>query len=220
MAATKKPEKDASYHRPELKAELLEAAIKLLEKDGLRGFSLRKIASLVGVSHAAPYRHFKNRDELIGAILMEGHRRLTSYLTAALPGAGKAVDSLMRLERAYLAFTRDNSAYLSLMFSREGMSTIASIPKGNKHEIPKEYDSFGVLESCVARCQKEGALDSSLNTAALAMTVWAKVHGLALLMNEGIIEAMAKERGVPLKRAMTEIEKTTRALVGGNTREK
>ncbi len=213
MLAKKGAEPAPGYHHDDLKTELLDAAIKLLESDGMRGFSLRKVAATVGVSHAAPYRHFKNRDELVGAILMEGHRRLTSYLASALTGQGTAADALFRMERAYLDFARDNAAYLSLMFSRDGMSAMVRMEKGKSHEIPAEYDSFGVLESCVARCQREGALDPKLDTAALAMTVWAKVHGLALLMNEGVIEAMCKQRGIPGKRAIAEIIKTARALV-------
>ncbi len=215
MPEKKKGVGAASYHRAELKSELLDAAVKLLEADGIEGFSLRKVASLVGVSHAAPYRHFKNRDELIGEILMEGHRRLTTYLTSARKGTGSAVDALFRMERAYLEFARENAVYLSLMFSRHGMKTMVTLEKGRKHAIPEEYDSFGVLESCVALCQREGSFDPSLETAALAMNVWANVHGLALLMNEGIIEAMCAQRGIPAKKAFAAIADTARALLAG-----
>jgi AcrR family transcriptional regulator len=184
-----------SYHHPDLRQALLEGAVRLIKEEGMRDFSLRKLAAQVGVSHAAPYRHFENKEAILATLMLEGHKRLrTNLLDARARCPGKAVDKLMAQGRAYLEFARKNPEYLSVMFSREGMAAAMSMgEKLGGHQ--EDYDSFGVVETTVKECQAEGAMDPKVDAAALSFHAWAEVHGLALLRNEGLIAGMSEIRG-------------------------
>ena len=184
-----------SYHHPDLRQALLDGAVDLIKQEGLREFSLRKLATQAGVSHAAPYRHFENKQAILATLMLEGHKRLrASLLDARARCPGKAIDKLIALGRAYLEFSRKHSEYLTVMFSKEGMAAAMSIgEKLGGHQ--EDYDSFGVVETMVRECQAEGAMDPRADTGALSLHAWAEVHGLALLRNEGLIAGMAEVRG-------------------------
>lgn len=183
------------YHHPDLRQALLDGAVRLIKTEGMREFSLRKLASQVGVSHAAPYRHFKNKEAILVTLILEGHKRLRAIqLDAVARCRGKAIDKLLAQGRAYLEFARKNPEYLSVMFSREGMAAAMSVgEKAGAHQ--EDYDSFGVVEATVAACQAEGTMDPHANTGALSIHAWAEVHGLAMLRNEGLIAGMSEIRG-------------------------
>jgi AcrR family transcriptional regulator len=187
--------KQRRYHHPDLRQALLDGAVRLIKEEGMREFSLRKLASQVGVSHAAPYRHFENKEAILATLMLEGHKRLrASLLDAVAHCRGKAIDKLLAQGRAYLEFARKNPGYLSVMFSREAMAAARSVgEKLGAHQ--EDYDSFGVVEATVAQCQAEGAMDPHANTGALSLHAWAEVHGLALLRNDGLIAGMSEMRG-------------------------
>jgi AcrR family transcriptional regulator len=183
------------YHHPDLRQALLDGAVRLIKAEGMREFSLRKLATQVGVSHAAPYRHFENKDAILATLMLEGHKRLrTSLLDARARCPGKAIDKLIAQGRAYLEFARKNPEYLSVMFSKEGMAAAMSVgEKLGAHQ--EDYDFFGVVETTVKECQVEGSRDPHADPGALAMHAWAEVHGLAMLRNEGLIAGMSEVRG-------------------------
>ena len=183
------------YHHPDLRQALLDGAVRLIREEGMRDFSLRKLAKEVGVSHAAPYRHFENKQAILATLMLEGHKRLrTSQLEARARCPGKAIDKLIAQGRAYLEFARKNPEYLTVMFSKEGMAAAMNVgEKLGAHQ--EDYDSFGVVETTVSECQAEGAMDPRADTGALSLHAWAEVHGLALLRNEGLIAGMSEVRG-------------------------
>src|SRR5579871_2133171 len=88
------------YHHGNLKQALLGAALELIAETGPRGFTLREAARRAGVSHNAPYRHFRDRDELLAAVATEGFDRLTK----AMAGAARKVRPLDRLRRSGIAY--------------------------------------------------------------------------------------------------------------------
>jgi AcrR family transcriptional regulator len=183
------------YHHPDLRQALLDGAVRLIKDEGMREFSLRKLAALVGVSHAAPYRHFDNKETILATLMLEGHKRLrVSLLDARARCPGKAIDKLIAQGRSYVEFARKNPEYLGVMFSREGMAAAMSVGKKlGAHE--EDYDSFGVVETTVSECQAEGSMDPRADTGALSLHAWAEVHGLALLRNDGLIAGMSEIRG-------------------------
>ena len=187
--------KKRSYHHPDLRQALLDGAVRLIKEEGMREFSLRKLAKAVGVSHAAPYRHFENKEAILATLMLEGHKRLRmSLLDARARCPGKGIDKLLAQGRAYLEFARRNPEYLSVMFSKEGMAAARSVgEKLGAHQ--EDYDSFGVVETTVSECQTEGSMDPRADTGALSLHAWAEVHGLALLRNEGLIAGMSEIRG-------------------------
>jgi AcrR family transcriptional regulator len=187
--------KKRRYHHPDLRQALLDGAVRLIKEEGMREFSLRRLAKEAGVSHAAPYRHFENKEAILATLMLEGHKRLrATLLDARARCPGKAIDKLMAEGRAYLEFARKNPEYLSVMFSKEGMAAAMCVGKelGADEE---DYDSFGVVEATVSECQAEGSMDPHANAGALGLHAWAEVHGLALLRNEGLIAGMSEVRG-------------------------
>jgi AcrR family transcriptional regulator len=187
---------EKAYHRQDLKQELLDTALLLLREKGIKGFSLRELASRAGVSHTAPYRHFAGKDALLAELMLEGHRRLASALNAARQEVpGSAAERLLALGKAYMDFAKENPEHLSIMFSALGMSAAFALAHPPSVAGSSEYDSFSPLEATVRECQAEGNLDPRQSAEALAMAIWAQVHGLSLLRNEGIIGAMSRMRG-------------------------
>jgi len=186
----------SSYHHPDLRQALLEGALALLKSEGIKGFSLRRLSASVGVSHAAPYRHFASKDQLLAVLLLEGHRLLAAKLVAArVANPGPALDRLIALGRAYLDFAGENPERLGLMFSGEGNRAAEGIDPGALASETEGVDSFAPLEETVRECQAEGSLDPAEDCGILSMAFWSQVHGLALLRNEGIIEGMSRLRG-------------------------
>ena len=106
-----------SYHHGNLKEVLLEAARKLIEQYGAFGFSLTEAARLAGVSPAAPYRHFRDRDALLAEVARHGFERFAARLDMAWNnGVPTPLSAFDNLGKAYLAFARDEPASYAVMF--------------------------------------------------------------------------------------------------------
>src|SRR5512138_1472362 len=105
------------YHHGNLKEALIRAALELIAQKGPAGFTFADAARWAGVSPAAPYRHFRDRDELLANVALQGFERFAAMLTTAWndgkPDVRTAFDNL---GKAYLAFARAEPAYYSAMF--------------------------------------------------------------------------------------------------------
>src|SRR4029078_10441469 len=130
-----------SYHHGNLKEVLLEAARKLIEEHGAFGFSLTEAARLAGVSPAAPYRHFRDRDALLAEVAKNGFERFAARLDMAwnngLPTALSAFDSV---GKSYLAFAREEPASYTVMFET------GAIPGGEVETLPAAERAFDVIQ--------------------------------------------------------------------------
>ena len=106
------------YHHGDLSRALLEAAERVLERDGVGALSLRAVAREAGVSAAAPYHHFKDKDELLAGVARTGFDRMTAFMREA---AEKVTDPRTRLTAigvAYVRFALDNGALYHLMYDK------------------------------------------------------------------------------------------------------
>src|ERR1019366_6436245 len=92
------------YHHGSLKQALLDACLALIRKSGPGGFTLREVARMAGVSHNAPYRHFRDKEELLAALAAEGFHRLTEAMVKAGEPAPSALDRFRRSGRGYVEF--------------------------------------------------------------------------------------------------------------------
>src|SRR6201993_5030438 len=108
---------ERGYHHGNLKEALLQAALGLIAEKGAAGFTFADAARMAGVSPAAPYRHFRDRDELLSSIAQRGFEQFEAALTEpwenARPDAATAFE---RVGRAYLDFARRQPAFYSAMF--------------------------------------------------------------------------------------------------------
>ncbi|MEI6572848.1 MAG: TetR/AcrR family transcriptional regulator [Alphaproteobacteria bacterium] len=164
---------EKSYHHGDLRRELLEAGLKILTEEGLHALTLRELARRVGVSHAAPYRHFADRDELILALALNGFERLAQ----ALGEAGKQIRSperqLEAMLMAYIAFGKGNMAQLTIMFS-----TIAA--KKSETLLEAAMRAFSLLIDAVGKAQSKAGRPK-VNHSEIALGLWVMVHGFAIL---------------------------------------
>jgi AcrR family transcriptional regulator len=115
------------YHHGNLRAELLTRAEEVVATDGADALSLRSLARDVGVSHAAPGRHFADRQALLDALAVEGFGRLGTELEAAISGRGAFEERLERAALAYVGFATRHGTLLELMYARKHREPTAEV---------------------------------------------------------------------------------------------
>lgn len=172
-----------NYHHENLKCELIKAGLKLLDEEGYEKFSLRKVAKACSVSHTAPYRHFKNKDDLIIAIALEALHEFDSSLQEAVTKYPNDVKSqLKEMGCAYVKFFVENPEYLRFLF----LSDLSQHFKNENYETLKNGEQplrtfYNAIERYQAENQNDAA-DSSTDPNALALSCWGLVHGIAILI--------------------------------------
>ncbi len=165
-----------AYHHGNLRQALVEAALERLERDGMAGVTLRAVAAQVGVSHAAPYAHFRDKDALMAAVAAEGFRRLQARLRASRRAASPAEPPLARMGSAYVDFARAHPALYASMFRR------APEPRGPGGELDDAAQAaWNELRTAIADEFPEAQVPAA------TVTAWALVHGLASLLNERLV---------------------------------
>jgi AcrR family transcriptional regulator len=162
------------YHHKHLREALLQAAIQLIAEVGPAAFTLREVARRAGVSHNAPYRHFRDKEELMAAVAAQGFRELTQSMLEATKLQPNAVESLKAAGLAYVDFALRRPEHFTVMFDA---------PVSNRKH-PEAADAgeqaFGTLLSFVKSCQDEKRLPSR-DLHQLALLAWSMVHGIAKL---------------------------------------
>ncbi len=178
-----------AYQHGHLREALVQAGLKLLTEGGVQCLSLRAAAQLAGVSHAAPYRHFADKDALMSAIAEQGFRLLTAAMRNELAkidcAQDSAVDDRARLRAigaGYVGFACSHPAYLRVIFG--GVVDKSSLSP----ELCAAGDAaFGVLLEVVEQGMASGDLRlGDANSVALAC--WAMVHGLSMLLIEKVLD--------------------------------
>jgi AcrR family transcriptional regulator len=158
------------YHHGDLRRALVEAGRRLLEAEGGADLSLRAVAREAGVSPAAPYHHFRDKNELLDALAMEGWDQLGDQMRAALAVADPARERLVTLGIAYVRFSRMNPAIYRVMFACSQ----------NNETMPEKLRDEGAYR-LVCDTLIESGLDpedeTGLELAAIA--VWCAAHGVA-----------------------------------------
>ena len=161
-----------AYHHGDLRAALLDRARRAVEADGDRGLSLRALATAVGVSPNAPYRHFPTKESLLAALSALGFAELTARFAAYEGAAG--YERLAGCFDAYLGYARDNPGLYRLMFGRDLDPLSCEDALGDAARA-----CFTALMAMVAHLRKLDIADPAIpKTAAL---VWSLSHGAALL---------------------------------------
>ncbi len=168
------------YHHGDLRRALLGAARKRLERDGVAELSLRAVAAEAGVSHAAPYHHFPDREALLAALAAEGFAGLATALSAAESQPRRTARArLVEQGVAYVAFARENPALFRVMFGPV---------LGRKAEYPELLAAagaaLGVLQRAVTRVVGER------KAAAGTLASWSLIHGLATLLVDGALAGL------------------------------
>ncbi|MCW5889778.1 MAG: TetR/AcrR family transcriptional regulator [bacterium] len=164
--------------------QLVAAARRLLDADGLEGIGLRQIARACGVSHGAPLRHFPTLAHLLAAVAAQGFCELHASVGAAVAAAGARATSLARLRaasRGYVRFALANPGVFGLMFRPERFD--ADDPDLEQAGAA----AFGQIVELAAAAQTAG-LRPDVAATELAAACWASVHGLAQLWIQGSLQ--------------------------------
>ncbi|MFF0224771.1 TetR/AcrR family transcriptional regulator [Streptomyces sp. NPDC004629] len=177
------------YHHGDLRAALLTSAERTLREKGAGALSLRELAREAGVSHAAPGRHFKDKQALLDALALDGYERLTQTLEAADRPGLPLEPRMTELGRAYLGFTIDNPELLELMFSRKHR------PDSSALLAAAVERSLGSLIQLIAEAQQRGEIIQG-DPERLNMVAAASLHGIAALVASGALEAEAALAGI------------------------
>jgi AcrR family transcriptional regulator len=179
------------YHHGNLRASLIEAAGRIVETKGVEALSLREAARSVGVSHAAPYRHFADKEALIAALATDAFERLLERLQAVPQGDDPAA-RLVALAVAYVDFARDEPGRFQLMFNREAR---------DRDKYPELYAAavraYELNAAAVATVMPQG---TDIELAAEA--AWALVHGIANLMLERQLDPLPPQRVAAMARQL------------------
>jgi AcrR family transcriptional regulator len=180
MSWSKHDKESRGYHHGNLKEALLRAALELIAQKGPAGFTFAEAARWAGVSPAAPYRHFRDRDELLASVALRGFHQFESALSKAWDdGRPDVFVALERLGKAYLDFARAEPAYYSAMFE-------AGVPLAPNPELREAGDrAFAVLRAAAEKLCTQMPPRGRPPALMVALHIWAVAHGIASLFGRG-----------------------------------
>jgi AcrR family transcriptional regulator len=180
MSWSKDDKESRGYHHGNLKETLLRAALELIAQKGPAGFTFAEAARWAGVSPAAPYRHFRDRDELLASVALRGFLQFESALSKAWDdGRPDVFVALERLGKAYLDFARTEPAYYSAMFE-------AGVPLAPNPELREAGDrAFAVLRAAAEKLCAQMPPRGRPPALMVALHIWAVAHGIASLFGRG-----------------------------------
>ena len=167
------------YHHGALRDALLEAAERVLERDGLSGLTLRAVAREAGVSHAAPTHHFGDLTGLVSELAAIGFRQFNAAMVAAVVAAGNSpMEKALARAKAYVAYAQSHPGMYGVMFRTErlDMSRPSLCEAANA--------SFAGLAGAIGASRHEQIHEEalSLEQAAAIARAWSLVHGFTMLL--------------------------------------
>lgn len=169
------------YHHGNLKEALLQAALGLIAEKGPAGFTFADAARTAGVSPAAPYRHFRDRDDLLANIAERGFAQFEATLSAAWDdGRPDTVTAFERVGKAYLAFARTEPAFYSAMFE-------SGVPVDLNPALAVASErAFNVIRAAAERLAAMTPPNVPRPPAMMmALHIWSMAHGVASLFARG-----------------------------------
>jgi len=196
-AQTAKP-----YHHGDLREEILCAASRLLEQHNISSLSLRAVAKEVGVSHTAPYRHFKDKESLLAGIASLGFDRLAAQLAeTVISNPNNPAAQLQESGHQYVKMALQNPQCTQLMFS-------GILPCDDTYpELRLSGDAaFDGLKLMIEEGQNCGVFKQG-DVEILALAAWSGIHGLSMLLISGNLPEIL---GIPVElRSLTTAVTTT-----------
>jgi len=191
-----------TYHHGNLRRELLDRTADVIAEHGIEAVSLRALAQELGVSHAAPARHFKDKPDLLRALKKEGFQKVTEYLRAAADAAGPGpLDRYAAMARALVLFSLEFPAYYKVVVHPEVMAQVDDELK-ELHRARSES-----LRDAARQAQAAGWLKGE-NLEDVVAFSFATARGLAAVLNDPLFM-----RGLGRVDRKALIERTIRLLI-------
>jgi AcrR family transcriptional regulator len=166
------------YHHGHLREALLQGAVRAIAELGPSAFTLREVARRAGVSHNAPYRHFRDKEALLAAVAAQGFRELTCAMQEAVEPQSRAIDKLKQSGLAYVTFAVRRPEHFTVMFDAPVIAC------KDPEYLQASQEAFNTLVNFIRNSQEEGQLLAG-NTLERALYAWSLVHGIAKLAVAG-----------------------------------
>lgn len=167
-----------TYHHGNLREALIEAGIRIINENGEDALSLRRVASACNVSHAAPYAHFRDKDELIEAIKESVTEQLMVEMEDAVKAASNSENAIVGMGKRYVSFFRGNPDYFKFLFGRQNITAHLKIDA----KTDNDYPPFVLLKETYLRYLKENGIKKNRNKQEVELLkIWASAHGLAAI---------------------------------------
>jgi len=183
------PRRPKRYHHGDLPRALLDAALHIVTTQGTQALTLRAVARLAGVSQAAPYRHFANKEAVLAAVAEDGFRSLVAAMREAAHACGDSpLERLRAIGLGYVTFAASHPSHFRVMFGREMADRSASPAL---RQLATE--TFDTVVGAITDCQRAGLVRSTSPAAELALTAWSSVHGLSALLVDGVLDRPVAE---------------------------
>jgi AcrR family transcriptional regulator len=186
-----------AYHHGNLRPALIAAALRAIARDGPDGFTLRDVARRAGVSAAAPYRHFRDKDELLAAVALECSDRLAAAVVAAVAGAPD--DPLARFRAVGIAYIQFAAAHPEHFRALTLPGLRARLPDDHRRQVDALHQA---QRQDLAAAQAAGVI-APIPLDDLLLAASALTHGLAHLIIEGQLGAVTPDRATELATAVT-----------------
>lgn len=203
------PTKRTAYHHGDLRRALLDASLALIDEAGIGALSLREAARKAGVSHNAPYHHFKDRGSLLAALAEEGFAQLATEMAAARAAAPDPRARLEACGQAYVRFALKSPARFKLMFRPE-----LAAPGAEGAVAKASTPALETLTGAIVEAQAAGVAPAG-DPRPLVLTCWSAVHGLASLWLDGPLARAHRSFGASADKLATTLSSTLADLMIG-----
>jgi AcrR family transcriptional regulator len=183
-SVTNKVKRKARYHHGELREALIRATRQLVEERGAENFTLADACRLAGVTTAAPYRHFKGKQEILEEIASRGFDDMRKQAMAMVAQKGEGtLQGIIAMGQAYVAFAVQETAVFRLMFGQE-----PSLKKA-MHVVGSGHACFAnVIDQVALYCKRNKVRGDAQE---IALKLWTFVHGAASLLIDQDYDAVA-----------------------------
>jgi AcrR family transcriptional regulator len=185
-ARRKKVQGKARYHHGELREALIRATRQLVEERGAESFTLADACRVAGVTTAAPYRHFRGKQEILEEIASRGFDDMRKRAMAAVAEKGEGtLEAIVAMGRAYVAFAAEETAVFRLMFGQQ-----PSLKHADRVHDTGEDCFTHVIDQVALYCKRNKVRGDPQE---IALRLWTFVHGAASLLIDGDYEGVAPQ---------------------------
>lgn len=165
-----------SYHHKDLRNALIEKGIEIVSKEGIHSFSLRKVAAACGVSHAAPYSHFQNKEELLEAMQLFITDRFSKLLEDTIQKNHNISEILKDMGVTYISFFVENPAYFQFLYSQSNIKIDLSLSISDD----QNYKPYIIYKNIVSKLLEQTHYSEEKQND-IIITIWAFIHGVTSL---------------------------------------